>query len=377
MDFQARLEQFRQHHPNRNGHGQNLCPTCRRALDEAASLYQADFLKGFILPDSSTFEEWQFFQAESLRQNLAEALEQLTRHYTADGDFPNAITYCRRWLALDRLNEPAQRQLMLLYALNDQPASAKRQFEECVRLLDEELHAQPEPETLQLFDAIQKKNFADLQKAIPLPERTERRKESKPSSGLPEKKVYSLPTYPSPFIGREKELEDISRLLQDPSCRLLTLLGPGGSGKTRLALQTAVLLSQNEKEYFPDGVCFISLAPLTDQESIVGALIRGLNIASQAVRGVNTRERLMGYLQGRRLLLVLDNFEHLLGDESIGLISEIIGVAQQSRLLVTSRERLNLLGEHIFRVEGLEMPGERTPLSKGGSGFRFPQRSAP
>ena len=364
MDFQSRLEQFRQHHPNRNGHGQNLCPTCQRALDEAASLYQADFLKGFILPDSSTFEEWQFFQAESLRQSLAEALEQLTRHYTADGDFSNAITYCRRWLALDRLNEPAQRQLMLLYALNDQPASAKRQFEECARLLDKELHAKPEPETLQLFDAIQKKNFADLQKAIPPPERTERRQESKPSSGLPEKKVYSLPSYPSPFIGREKELEDISRLLRDPSCRLLTLLGPGGSGKTRLALQTAVLFSQNEKENFPDGVCFISLAPLTDQESILGALIGGLNIASQAVRGVNTRERLMGYLQGQRLLLVLDNFEHLLGDESIGLISEIISVAQQSRLLITSRERLNLLGEHLFRVEGLEMPGERMRLPK-------------
>ena len=98
MDFQARLEQFRQHHPNRDETGQKICPVCRRALDEAAGLYQADFLKGFSLPDSSTFEEWQFFQAESLRQNLAEALEQLTRHCTTDGIFSNAITYCRRWV---------------------------------------------------------------------------------------------------------------------------------------------------------------------------------------------------------------------------------------------------------------------------------------
>jgi predicted ATPase/DNA-binding SARP family transcriptional activator/tetratricopeptide (TPR) repeat protein len=360
-DFQEHLEQFRQHHPGRGGHeGQTLCPVCLRALDEAAILYQADFLNGFLLPDSSTFEEWQFFQAESLRQNLAEALEQLTRQYAADGDFPAAITYCRRWLAIDRLHEPAQRQLMLLYALNDQPAAAKRQFEECVRLLNEELGAQPEPETLQLFDAIQKKKLTDLPKERSLPGRTEGKK----SSALREKKVYSLPTYPSPFVGREKELEEIQHLLQDPSCSLLTLLGPGGSGKTRLALQTAVVISQNTKELFPDGVCFISLAPLTDPEAIVGALISGLKISSQATRGINTRERLLGYLQGRRILLVLDNFEHLLGDESIGLISEILGVAQQSKLLITSRERLNLLGEHIFRVEGLAIPEERAPLSK-------------
>jgi predicted ATPase/DNA-binding SARP family transcriptional activator len=363
-DFHIRLEQFRQHHPDRNVQGQNLCPVCRKALEEAASLYQADFLNGFILQDSSTFEEWQFFQAESLRQNLAEVLEQLTRQNTSEGNYPAAITYCRRWLALDRLHEPAQRQLILLYALNDQPAAAKRQFEECIRLLNEELHAQPEPETLQLFDAIQKKKFTGLQKEPIFSERAEIRKGSKSPSEFPEKKVYSLPTYPSPFIGREKELEEIVRLMEDPSCRLLTLLGPGGSGKTRLALQTAFLLREETKALFPDGVCFISLAPLTDQESILGALINGLKISSQAARGVNTRERLLGYLQGRRILLVLDNFEHLLGDESIGLISEIIGAARQSKFLVTSREGLNLLGEHIFRVEGLEMPEERTPLSK-------------
>jgi predicted ATPase/DNA-binding SARP family transcriptional activator len=362
-DFQARLEQFRHHHPDRNGPEPNLCPACRSGLEEAASLYQADFLDGFLLPDSSTFEEWQFFQAESLRQNLAEVLEQLTRQYTSEENYPIAISYCRRWLAQDRLHEPAQRRLMLLYALNDQPAAVQRQFAECVRLLDEELHVQPEPETIQLFEAIQKKKVTGLPEERFLPERTPGKKESK-SFELPEKKVYSLPTYPSLFVGREQELAEMIRVLQDPACRLLTLLGPGGSGKTRLALQAANVLNQNTQELFPDGVCFISLAPLTDPESIAGALISGLKIASQAERGVNTRERLLGYLQSRRLLLVLDNFEHLLGDESIGLISEMIGAAQQSKLLVTSRERLNLLGEYIFRVEGLEIPDEQAPLSK-------------
>ena len=349
-DFLTRLEQFRQHHPDRNGSGQRLCPVCRKALDEAASLYQADFLNGFLLKDSSTFEEWQFFQAESLRQNLAEALEQLTRQYSADGDFAAAITYCRRWLSLDRLHEPAQRQLMLLYALNDQPAAAKRQFDDCVRLLDEELHTGPEPETFQLFDDIQKKKYTS---------HTEDKKESIPASNPAEKKIDPLPAYPSLFIGREKELEAIAGLLRDPSCRLLTLIGPGGSGKTRLVLETAARLGEGKDELFQDGIYFISLAPLTDPEAIVGALLSRLKITG-LVRGANAHEKLLSHLQGRRLLLVLDNFEHLLCQESIALISELMGAARQTKILVTSRERLNLQGEQIFRVEGLDIPEERS-----------------
>ena len=358
-DFYTRLEQIRQHHHDRNGDGQNLCPACRKALEEAAKLYQADFLEGFFLQDSSTFEEWQFFQAESLRQNLAQILEQLTQQYSSDGNFVTAITYCRRWLSLDRLHEPAHRQLMLLYALNGQPAAAKRQFEECVRLLDEELHTHPEPETRELFEAIQRKKFTAVQKeAFRLSSPAEDKIEPNPSSHQPEKKAQPLPTYPSLFIGREKELEEITRLLDEPSCRLLTLLGPGGSGKTRLALQIANFLCESKDGPFRDGVFFISLAPLTDPEGIVGALLAGLRITGQA-RGTNAHERLLSHLQASRLLLILDNFEHLLTEESITLVSELIGVARQSKILVTSRERLNLQGEQIFRVEGLEIPEER------------------
>jgi predicted ATPase/DNA-binding SARP family transcriptional activator len=361
-DFKTHLEQVRRHHPDRNRSGQNLCPACQKALDEAASLYQHDFLYGFLLPDSSTFDEWQFFQADSLRQSLALVLELLTHQYTSDGNFEAAIPFCRRWLSLDKLHEPAQRQLMLLYALNDQPTAAKRQFEECIRLLDEELHVQPEHETLQLFDAIQKKKLTGLQKgSIRL--QAEAVKETDPSTERPKRKVHGLPSYPSPFIGREKELQEIARLLQEPAYRLLTLLGPGGSGKTRLALQAANRFNGSTGEHFQDGIYFISLAPLTDPGTMVGALLEGLNITGQ-VRGANARERLLSYLQGHRILLILDNFEQLLGEESIALISEMVAAAPQSRILVTSRERLNLQGEQIFRVEGLETPEERAPLSK-------------
>ena len=209
-----------------------------------------------------------------------------------------------------------------------------------------------------------RRNFPPSErKDILLSSPAETKIERNPSSQAAAKKAQPLPTYPSPFIGREKELEEIIHLLEEPSCRLLTLLGPGGSGKTRLALQVANFLCESKDGPFRDGVFFISLAPLTDPAGIVGALIAGLRITGQA-RGTNARERLLSHLQGSRLLLILDNFEHLLTEESVTLVSEVIGAAQQSKIMVTSRERLNLQGEQIFRVGGLEIPEERRLPSK-------------
>jgi DNA-binding SARP family transcriptional activator len=89
-----------------------VCPRCLAPLADAAALYRDDFMAGFSLRDSPNFDDWQFFQAESLRRDLASALERLVRGYSAQGDFEPAITYARRWLALDPLHEPAQRHLM-------------------------------------------------------------------------------------------------------------------------------------------------------------------------------------------------------------------------------------------------------------------------
>ncbi|MGE5375067.1 MAG: AfsR/SARP family transcriptional regulator, partial [Bacteroidota bacterium] len=215
-EFQVRYQQFRDHH-GRNPGRPVLCAVCQKSIEEAAALYQADFLEGFSLPDSSVFDEWQFFQLEGLRQNLAEILEQLTKQYLERGELSGAIASCRRWLALDKLHEPAHRQLILLYALNGQPEAAKRQFEECTRLLAEELQSKPEPETLQLFEDIRRKKLSGPRKF-----QTEIQKGEIASTILPEKNHHVLPSYPSPFLGREKELEDITRLLLEPSCHMLT-----------------------------------------------------------------------------------------------------------------------------------------------------------
>lgn len=135
------------------------CPDCLSLLTEAATLYTDHFLAGFTLDDSPEFDDWQFFQGESLRQEYASVLERLVKGLAAADDAQAAIPYARRWVALDPLHEPAQQQLMQLYAQTDQQAAALRQYEEFARLLEEELGIPPEEETATLYEAIKAKRI--------------------------------------------------------------------------------------------------------------------------------------------------------------------------------------------------------------------------
>src|SRR6266545_3689711 len=132
-------------------------------LNAAVELYTEDFLAGFTLPDSPTFDEWQFFQRESLRQLYGQVLEQLVQAYRSQQAWEKAIAYARKWVALDRLHEPAHRMLMQLYAWAGQHAAALRQYQECARILDAELAAAPEDETTALYEAIRTRQLAPLQ----------------------------------------------------------------------------------------------------------------------------------------------------------------------------------------------------------------------
>jgi predicted ATPase/DNA-binding SARP family transcriptional activator len=357
IQFNVRVEQFRKHGHAVHGTGNTLCKECQEALEEAAQIYEADFLAGFSVADSLVFEEWQFFQAESLRKNLAEILEQLVLFYAEQQEYKTAIEYARRWLALDRLNEAAHRQLMKLYALSGERAAAKRQFEECKRILKQELDAEPEEETLQLFNDLQKK------RKLPGAQATV------PSAAIVKK--HHLPVHPAPFIGREKELGEIVHLLRESPYRLLTLLGPGGSGKTRLALQVGAMLDQDMEEQFRDEVWFVSLAPLTESKSISDAIAQSLGMARR-VGGSEAQDVFLSEIRGRAMLLILDNFEHLLNANSITLITEILNASPRTKILLTSRERLNVEGETIFQVGGLEIPTEEAlPASQPSSALQL------
>src|SRR5215204_761080 len=152
------VTRFHDHLAGGKGHGHpesEACPECLLPLTEAVALYRDDFMAGLGLRDSVAFDDWQFFQSESLRKELAGALERLARGRGALGEWEAAIVHARRWLVLDALHEPAHRLLMTLYAWSGERAAALRQYRECVRVLDQELGVAPLEETTLLYRAIQ------------------------------------------------------------------------------------------------------------------------------------------------------------------------------------------------------------------------------
>jgi predicted ATPase/class 3 adenylate cyclase len=166
-------------------------------------------------------------------------------------------------------------------------------------------------------------------------------------------RVTNLPTQPNAFIGRERELADTKGLLQRADVRLLTLIGTGGTGKTRLALQ----LAADVVDQFKHGVFFVSLAPVRDWELVAPTIARTLGLREQP--GETVLETLTEYLRDRELLLLLDNFEQVVAAAPAlaGLLSSGPGL----HLLVTSRTPLRLLGERAYRVPQLDVPDLRRP----------------
>ena len=160
---------------------------------------------------------------------------------------------------------------------------------------------------------------------------------------------------PPPFIGREPLLNEIKARIAAPDCRLLTLFGPGGSGKTRLAVEAArQTLADAQLGRFPDGVFFVALAPLRSAEAVVPTIAQALDLP---LHTANLRRQLLDYLRHKHLLLILDNVEHLLGSEGIvDLVVDMLDKAQGVCVLTTSRFRLNAQSEHLVPVGGMDYP---------------------
>lgn len=227
-EFQRRLAACRSHpHP-----ADAICPDCLTPLTEAVRLYRDDFLAGFTLRDSPDFDEWQYFQSESLRRELAGALENLVRCHTLNQQFDPAITYARRWLALDPLHEEAHRELMRLYAWAGERGAALRQYRECVRVMDQELGVPPLDETTQLYTAIQENRLS--------PPPTPAPKETPPAPVLvaaaPAPVVVRPRSFDYPLVGRTAEWAALlEACIASDKGHVVILQGEAGIGKTRLA----------------------------------------------------------------------------------------------------------------------------------------------
>jgi predicted ATPase/DNA-binding SARP family transcriptional activator len=347
--FRGQIAAARAHHAA----GEAPCPSCLAGLAEAAALYRGDFMDGFTLRDSPAFDEWQAQQTEALRRDLAECLELLSMGYALQGDYRSALEPARRWVALDPLHEPAQRLLMKLYAWSGQSAAAVRVYQECARVLEAELGIAPQPETKRLDEAIRAGQvLPPVARTAPPSTRLPEQIEAGPARPARPGLAPQLPSPTTPLLGRADELAQIAERLADPNCRLLTILGPGGSGKTRLALKAAA--NFGARTGLP--VHFVPLAAEHAPGMLAAAIgdALGLMFAEQP----DGASRLLDALRGQALLLLLDNLEHLL--PGAGLLADILAQAPGIKLLATSRERLHLHGEWLIELGGLPFPASPT-----------------
>ncbi|HEX5750156.1 MAG TPA: BTAD domain-containing putative transcriptional regulator [Archangium sp.] len=332
--FEQLVEEARSRSSQREAHA-----TVLPLLTEAASLYRGDFLEGFSLRDTEVFDEWRILQAERLRNRMTALLEQLVHLHLEQGQPTQALACAQRLVALEPTHEPAHRHLMRLYAQSGQRTKALEQYASCVRILSEQLAVMPEEETRRLQESI---------RACPLPPQAPRSAEGLPSPRLP----AELPAPTTALIGRVSELALISQRLAADGCRLLTLVGPGGVGKTSLALEAARAYST----LHGGGAHLVSLAGVDEPGLLASAIADALALPAAPSDTPEALEaRLLEHLRSRPLLLVLDNFEHLLG--ATPLVARLLAHAPGLRLLVTSRERLDLRGEWELALEGLPAGG--------------------
>ena len=291
-------------------------------LADAAILYRGDFLAGFYVRDAPDFEEWMLAQRVRYRELALHTLHTLTEHHLSRGEYGRTIDSAPRLLALDAWREEAHRQLMLSQLRSGQRSAALAQYGTGRQLLDQELGVEPSAETKTLFSRIQA------------------------AGQIP---PLNLPHYPAAFVGRQAELADIGSLLLKTDCRLLTLLGPGGNGKTRLAAQAAECAWQHS--LFVDGVFFVALEEV-DTLLLTTAVAEACQISLTSDQEPQTQ--LLTHLRRQEMLLVLDNFEQLMGTAT--WLSKLLSAAPGIMLLITSRERLTVQWEWVMSVDGLPYP---------------------
>jgi predicted ATPase/Tfp pilus assembly protein PilF len=245
-------------------------------------------------------------------------------YYKLSGEIKLALYHARRLVDLDPWREESQAMLIELLARDGQRSAALKQYETCRRLLEEELGVEPREETERLYRQVQAGKLSES-----------------PTFRTPK----NLPAEITSFVGRQDELERLSDYLQRLDCRLITLIGPGGVGKTCLAVQAAGQAAFT----YTSGAFWVGLSGVDDPQSLPLAIAESLGQTFSNDK--NPRTQLIDFLRQKEILLVLDNFEHLL--DGTDLIAEILREAGKITILVTSREPLRLLAEWLLPIEGL------------------------
>lgn len=329
--------QFRQTVTNRLGKSRLSDDDVER-LAAVVARYRGEFAAGLSVADAQPFEEWLLLQRLAYHQQALYVCDVLTTAYESRGQLLEAQRYARQALALEPWREEAHLHLIRLLASNGQKSEALAQFERCRQVLAEEMGMEPSDETQALAKQIRNGQFQPM---------------SFPSAPLPQTRLHRFPAQFTSFIGRDTELQTVVTQLLLPDCRLVTLVGAGGMGKTRLSVHVAQRLAQQEGSEFDEGLYFVDCAPLSRVEDLSSTIAMAVGVVLQG--GTSATEQVHAFLRAKSVLLVLDNVEQIIGCASD--VAALLAACPLVKMLVTSREPLQLRAEWRYELEGLETRG--------------------
>lgn len=327
----------------------------------AIEKYQGELLEALVC-DATEYSEWLHQARANLTQNYQAAFIKQSKEFEAQGNYQKASDMLKELLKNDHLKDShLDEDLMQAYlglAQNFAQKSTQREdalkfYEQFKAQLQKELALEPLPETEQLAQDLKDIKLSTLPSGEQPQQNNQTIQTTTPKST--EKNTatsYNLPAQLTSFVGREDELKEIEGFLESQNLRLLTIIGPGGIGKTRLALQ----LAEGQKEIYPDGVCYASLASLSSTDNLAPAIASALKLSFSSQS--SPEEQLKIHLKDKNLLLILDNLEHVL--KGAGIILELLEHCPSLKILTTSREALDFHGEWLYEITGLNTPASET-----------------
>jgi non-specific serine/threonine protein kinase len=315
---------------------ENAAATARRSREPTVYRAAVELYVGDLLPED-LYEPWTEEKREELRQLYLALLVELAGLHEEREEYEPAIEALRRVVSEEPTKEEAHAGLMRLYALSGQHHEAILQYEQLQNTLSQELDTAPAGASRRLYDEIRAGSF------LVTPSPAAGRSSEKPVGSS----RHNLPASLTSFVGREREMLEVRRLLS--MTRLLTLTGTGGCGKTRLALEVAKALAGA----YPDGAWLVELAPLSDPTLAPQAVASALDVREQP--RLPLTQTLSNYLASRQTLLVLDNCEHLV-EATARLANVLLSACPKLRILATSREPLGVPGESVWSVSPLSLP---------------------